>query len=187
MLSAADKVDNLTVAFALGERPTGSRDPYGLRRADRPVPPRGGGRARDRHPAAGRTRRRASEGAGRRAARGAGGHPRLRARAPGGTARCSSRVRAGGASRCCVGLGAVAQLAQTLAASATSDQFERAYIAYDRANRLAGRADGAAPSLDPKLATDEAELALIAALESASPRIEAAVQAREFEQALAAF
>ena len=60
-------------------------------------------------------------------------------------------------------LGAVAQLAQTLAASATSDQFERAYIAYDRTNRLAGRADGAAPSLDPKLATDEAELALIAA------------------------
>ena len=33
VLSAADKIDNLTVAFALGERPTGSRDPYGLRRA----------------------------------------------------------------------------------------------------------------------------------------------------------
>ena len=31
--SAADKVDNLTVAFALGQKPTGSRDPYGLRRA----------------------------------------------------------------------------------------------------------------------------------------------------------
>jgi glycyl-tRNA synthetase beta chain len=33
VVSAADKVDNLTVAFALGQRPTGSRDPYGLRRA----------------------------------------------------------------------------------------------------------------------------------------------------------
>ena len=33
MLSAADKLDTLTVAFALGHRPTGSRDPYGLRRA----------------------------------------------------------------------------------------------------------------------------------------------------------
>jgi glycyl-tRNA synthetase beta chain len=33
VLSAADKIDNLTVAFALGQRPTGSRDPYGLRRA----------------------------------------------------------------------------------------------------------------------------------------------------------
>jgi glycyl-tRNA synthetase beta chain len=33
VLSAADKIDNLTVGFALGQRPTGSRDPYGLRRA----------------------------------------------------------------------------------------------------------------------------------------------------------
>jgi len=33
VLAAADRIDNLTVAFALGERPTGSRDPYGLRRA----------------------------------------------------------------------------------------------------------------------------------------------------------
>src|SRR6185503_18077724 len=33
VLAAADRVDNLTTAFALGERPTGSRDPYGLRRA----------------------------------------------------------------------------------------------------------------------------------------------------------
>ena len=83
-------------------------------------------------------------------------------------------------------LGAVARLAQTLAASAASEQFERAYVAYDRANRLAGRADGAAPSLDPKLATDDAELALIEVLASTSPRIEAAVEARDFEQALAA-
>src|SRR6266498_3907241 len=33
LLSAADKIDNLTTAFALGHRPTGSRDPFGLRRA----------------------------------------------------------------------------------------------------------------------------------------------------------
>jgi glycyl-tRNA synthetase beta chain len=33
VLSAADKIDNLTVAFALGQKPSGSRDPYGLRRA----------------------------------------------------------------------------------------------------------------------------------------------------------
>ena len=32
-VAAADKLDNLTVAFALGERPTGSRDPFALRRA----------------------------------------------------------------------------------------------------------------------------------------------------------
>ncbi|HEY7380784.1 MAG TPA: glycine--tRNA ligase subunit beta [Gaiella sp.] len=33
VLSAADKLDTLTVAFGLGHRPTGSRDPYALRRA----------------------------------------------------------------------------------------------------------------------------------------------------------
>jgi glycyl-tRNA synthetase beta chain len=33
VLAAAEKIDNLTVAFALGQPPTGSRDPYGLRRA----------------------------------------------------------------------------------------------------------------------------------------------------------
>ena len=33
VLSAADKIDTLTVSFSLGHRPTGSRDPYGLRRA----------------------------------------------------------------------------------------------------------------------------------------------------------
>src|SRR5205085_4239249 len=33
ILSAADKIDTLDVSFGLGQRPTGSRDPYGLRRA----------------------------------------------------------------------------------------------------------------------------------------------------------
>lgn len=33
VLAVADKVDNLTVAFSLDQRPTGTRDPYGLRRA----------------------------------------------------------------------------------------------------------------------------------------------------------
>jgi glycyl-tRNA synthetase beta chain len=33
LLSAADKLDTLSVSFALGHKPSGSRDPYGLRRA----------------------------------------------------------------------------------------------------------------------------------------------------------
>ena len=33
VLAAADKLDTLTVSFSLGHRPSGSRDPYGLRRA----------------------------------------------------------------------------------------------------------------------------------------------------------
>lgn len=33
VLAAADKIDNLRVAFGLGKRPSGSRDPFGLRRS----------------------------------------------------------------------------------------------------------------------------------------------------------
>ena len=33
VLAVAERIDNLAVAFALGERPSGTRDPYGLRRA----------------------------------------------------------------------------------------------------------------------------------------------------------
>lgn len=33
VLAAADKIDTLNVSFSLGHRPTGSRDPFGLRRA----------------------------------------------------------------------------------------------------------------------------------------------------------
>jgi glycyl-tRNA synthetase beta chain len=33
LVAAADKLDNLRVAFELGKRPSGSRDPFGLRRA----------------------------------------------------------------------------------------------------------------------------------------------------------
>lgn len=33
VLAAAEKLDNLTVAFSLGRQPSGTRDPYGLRRA----------------------------------------------------------------------------------------------------------------------------------------------------------
>jgi glycyl-tRNA synthetase beta chain len=187
VLAAADKIDNLAVAFALGDRPTGSRDPYGLRRA-----------------AIGLCRL-AVEGGLEVDLRALVDHDLGLLREQGADLRDEASevvdfvlerleglldapvefvraARRGSASE----LGAVARLAQTLAASAASELFERAYVAYDRANRLAGRADGAAPSLDPKLATDDAELALIEVLASTSPRIEAAVEARDFEQALAA-
>jgi glycyl-tRNA synthetase beta chain len=83
-------------------------------------------------------------------------------------------------------LGSIAALAQALAAAASSDEFEQAYVAYDRANRLAGKADGAAPTLDTTLATDEAELALIKALAGVAPKVEGALEARDFAGALAA-
>ena len=187
VLAAAEKVDNLTVAFALGQRPTGSRDPYGLRRAAIGLCRIAveGGLQID----VGALVRRdlgllAEQGADLEddasdvadfvfeRLEGVLDVPVEFARA----------ARGGGLTE----LGAVADLARTLAAEAPSVEFERAYVAFDRSNRLAGRADGAASALDPALATDEAEVALIQALGSASPRIEAALGERDFRGALVA-
>jgi glycyl-tRNA synthetase beta chain len=187
VLSAADKIDNLTVAFALGQRPTGTRDPYGLRRAaiglcrlalegaleidvaalvarDRDLLVAQGCEVKDDPSAAADFVEERLEGL---------------LDAPVEFVRAA---RAGGVSE----LGAIARLAEALAAAESSEAFDRAYVAYDRANRLAGKADGAAPALEPSLATDEAELALIEALAGASPRIDAALEASDFEGALAA-
>jgi glycyl-tRNA synthetase beta chain len=187
VLAAADKVDNLTVAFALGQRPTGSRDPFGLRRAaiglcrlalegalelDLPALV-----VRDRDLLVAQSAELKDD--------------------PGDVADFVEErlealldvpvefvraARAGGVTE----LGAIGRLAETLARAAASEEFDRAYVAFDRANRLAGKANGAASALDPRLATDEAELALIDALAGASPRIEAALEARDFDGALAA-
>ena len=187
VLAAAEKIDNLTVSFALGQRPTGSRDPHGLRRA-----------------AIGLCRL-AFEGAleidvAALVQRDLGLLVQQDASVTDDPSDVADFVferleglvdvpvefvraaRAGGVSE----LGAVGELAATLAAEARSEDFERAYVAFDRSNRLAGRADGAAATLDAGLATDEAEKALIDALGSASPRIEAAVAERDFPAAIAA-
>ncbi len=188
VLAAAEKLDNLTVAFALGARPTGSRDPYGLRRA-----------------AIGLCRLAVEGGLEIEV-------PALVARdlaaltAQGAEVKDDPAdvwdfvlerleglldapvefVRAARASTAVRELGAVARLAEALAAAADTDAFERAYVAFDRSNRLGGRAEGAAATFDPKLATDEAEKALAETLGEAAPGIEAAVAAGEFEDALAA-
>jgi glycyl-tRNA synthetase beta chain len=187
VLAAADKVDNLTVAFALGQRPTGSRDPFGLRRA-----------------AIGLCRL-ALEGAlaldvGRLVAKAnqllveQGADVKedqsdavdfVEERLEGLLDVPVEFVRAARASGVSE-LGAIARLAETLSHASSTEEFDRAYVAFDRANRLAGKADGAASALDPRLATDEAEVALIEALGGASPKIEAALQAKDFDAALAA-
>jgi glycyl-tRNA synthetase beta chain len=187
VLAAAEKVDNLTVAFLLGQRPTGSRDPHGLRRA-----------------AIGLCRIAVERGLEIDVAALAQRDLRLFVEQevevtddPADVAdfvferlegildvpvEFVRAARAGGVRE----LGAVADLARTLAAEASSAEFERAYVAFDRSNRLAGRADGAAGALDPALATDEAEVALIEALGKASPRIDAAVAEHDFRAAIAA-
>jgi glycyl-tRNA synthetase beta chain len=187
VLAAAERIDNLTVNFALGQRPTGSRDPHALRRA-----------------AIGLCRL-AVEGAlavdvDALVARDLALLVEQQAEVTDDPADVSDFVferleglldvpvefvraaRRGAVSE----IGAVARLAETLAAEASSAAFDRAYVAFDRSNRLAGKADGAAGTFDAALATDEAEVALLEALGAASPRIEAAVSAEDFGGAIAA-
>jgi glycyl-tRNA synthetase beta chain len=187
VVAAADKIDNLTVAFALGQRPTGSRDPFGLRRAAIGLCRLALEGALELDVSALVTRAHAllvAQGADvKEDPADAAGFVEERLEGlldvPVEFVRAA---RASGVSE----LGAIARLAETLARAASTDDFARAYVAFDRANRLAGKADGAASALDPRLATDEAEVALIEALGGASPKIEAALQAKDFDAALAA-
>jgi glycyl-tRNA synthetase beta chain len=187
VLAAADKIDNLTVAFALGQRPTGSRDPYGLRRAAIGLCRLAleGGLGIDVGTLVDRDLALLVEQGAQVKESPAAAAAFVLERLEGLLDVPVEFVRAARASGVSE-LGAVARLAETLAEAAATDEFERAYVAYDRANSLAGRADGAAPSFDPALATDEAELALVEALVAASPRIEAALAERDFGAALAA-
>jgi glycyl-tRNA synthetase beta chain len=187
VLAAAEKLDNLTVAFALDQRPTGSRDPHGLRRAAIGLCRLAteGGLQIDVDALVRRDLALLVEQGAEVAGEVADVADFVLERLEGLLDVPVEFVRAARESAV-TELGAVARLAETLAGEATSEAFDRAFVAFDRANRLAGKADGAAPSLDPELATDEAELALIEVLGTASPRIEASVAEEDFEGALAA-
>ena len=187
VLAAAEKIDNLTVSFALGQRPTGSRDPRGLRRAAIGLCRLAveGGLEIDVAPLVSRDLSLLVQQDASVTDDPADVSDFVFERLEGVLDVPVEFVRAARAGVVSE-LGAVAELARTLAAEASSEKFERAYVAYDRSNRLAGRAEGAAATLDPGLATDEAETALIEGLESASPRIEAAVAERDFPTAIAA-
>ena len=162
VLSAADKIDTLNVSFELGHRPTGSRDPYGLRRA--------------------------AIGLGRLATEGNLSIPRalmegevaefVEERFEGLLDAPVEYVRA--ARRASVrDLGGVARLAQALTAL-PDERFGPIHTAYTRASRLAEKEEGAAPSLDPALLLDEAEIEVAQALERVDPQIAAALDAGDF-------
>jgi glycyl-tRNA synthetase beta chain len=187
VLAAAEKLDNLTVAFALDQRPTGSRDPYGLRRAAIGLCRLAveAGLEIDVPALVERDRELLSAQGAEIASDPADVWDFVLERLEGLLDAPVEFVRAARAAAV-TELGAVARLARALAAAAESETFDRAYVAFDRSNRLAGRADGAAKALDPKLATDPAETALVEALAAAAPRIEAAVDAGDFDAALAA-
>ncbi|MGH3023003.1 MAG: glycine--tRNA ligase subunit beta [Gaiellaceae bacterium] len=185
VLAAAERIDNLTVAFALGQHPTGSRDPHGLRRAAIGLCRLAveGALALDVRPLVARDLTLLVEQGAEVTDDPTDVADFVLERLEGlldVPVEFVRAARAGAVSE----LGAVARLAETLATEASSDEFERAYVAYDRSNRLAGKADGAAASLEPALATDDAELALIDALGIASPRIDAALTERDFTGAI---
>jgi len=148
VLAAADKLDTLRVAFELGHRPSGSRDPYGLRRAAIGVV------------------RLALEG----------GLTIERELLPEEVLEFVEErleslldvpveyVRAARASSVS-DLGGVARRAEELYAERETPEFEGVYTAYDRAHRLAGKAqEAAAAELDRGLLGEDAEKALAEAL-----------------------
>jgi tetrameric-type glycyl-tRNA synthetase beta subunit len=152
VLAAADKLDTLVISFSLGHKPTGSRDPYGLRRA--------------------------AIGLCRLAVEGGLTIPRelmpeevrefVEERLEGLVDAPVEYVRAARASAV-RDLGSVARLAETLYAERETPAFEGVYTAYDRANRLAGRAaEEAAPALERSLLREDAERALAEGLASVS-------------------
>jgi glycyl-tRNA synthetase beta chain len=167
VLAAADRIDTLTVSFELGHRPTGSRDPYGLRRA--------------------------AIGVCRLATEGGLTIPRelltddvgefVEERfeqlldAPVEFVRAA---RAAGVRD----VGSVARLAQALAAL-PDERLEPIHTAYIRASRLAEKEEAAA-KLDPSLLAEPAEQEVAKTLAEVEPEIAAALETGDFEAAVEA-
>jgi glycyl-tRNA synthetase beta chain len=168
VLAAADKIDTLTVSFALGHKPTGSRDPFGLRRA--------------------------AIGLCRLATEGGLVVPRELLRDEVGEF-VEERfegllgdvpvefVRAARAATV-LDLGSVARLAQALAAL-PDERLEPIHTAYIRASRL-GEREKAAARLEPKLFAELAEKDVAETLAEVEPEIAAALETADFETAVEA-
>ena len=160
-LAAADKLDTLNVVFGLGKRPTGSRDPFGLRRA--------------------------AIGLCRLAVEGEVVVPRelltgevrdfVEERLEGLLDVPVQFVRAARASAA-TDLAGVARQARMLARAERTEEFEAVLTAFERAHRLAGRAEAeAAPAVDPGLLEDGAERDLAEALGGASIEVDDGLEA----------
>ena len=168
VLAAADKIDTLSVSFSLGHKPTGSRDPYGLRRA--------------------------AIGLCRLATEGALTIPRellpddlaefveerFEGLLPEVPVEFVRAARAADVRH----LGSVARLAQALAAL-PDERLEPIHTAYIRASRL-GEKEQAAAKLDPKLLTEEAEKDVAKQLAEVEPELTAALETEDFAAAVEA-
>ncbi len=168
VLSAADKIDTLNISFGLGQRPTGSRDPYGLRRA-----------------AIGLCRL-ATEGRlviPRELLEGEVGEF-VEERFEGLLDAPVEQVRA--ARRASLrDLGGVARLAEALA-GLPEERFGPIHTAYVRASRLAEKEEGAASVLETALLVEPAEVEVARGLERIDPQIAAALDAGDFAAAVEA-
>jgi glycyl-tRNA synthetase beta chain len=148
VLAAADKLDTLRVAFELGHKPSGSRDPYGLRRGAIGLVRLAleGGLTIERELQPEDVREFVEE--------------RLESLLDVPV----EYVRAARASTAS-DLGGVARRAEELYGERESPEFKGVYTAYDRAHRLAGKAqEEAAAQLDRDLLVEDAEKALAEAL-----------------------
>src|SRR5262249_39707419 len=164
VLAAADRIDTLTVSFALGHRPTGSRDPYGLRRAAIGLcrlATEGGFRI-DRDLLPDDVREFVEE--------------RFESLldVPVEAVRAAVRAPVGD-------LGSVAALA-TFLGTLDDAHLEPAHTAFTRVQRIAGKAEPGA--VDPGLLGEPAERALAEAGERAQARRAAAPAERRYEDAL---
>ena len=168
VLAAADKIDALTVSFALGHKPTGSRDPFGLRRA--------------------------AIGLGRLATEGGLTIPRellpekvgefVEERLEGLLGEVPVEFVRAARAATVRDLGSVARLAQALAAL-PDERLEPIHTAYIRASRL-GEKEKAAEKLVPELLAEPAEQEVAKALQLVEPDIASALETADFGAAVEA-
>jgi glycyl-tRNA synthetase beta chain len=188
VLAVVEKIDTLAVAFSLGERSSGTRDPYGLRRAaiglcrlatsaSFPVDVRA--LVRLAH------RLLVDQGAKVSAEPPDDVHDFVAERLEGLLKVPVEFVRAARGSSL-TQLGQLAALAVALS-QLPERQLDAVHTVYTRTDRLAGRsAEQAAASLEPGLLVEPAEREVVAALDRVAPRIDASIADGDFDGALAA-
>jgi glycyl-tRNA synthetase beta chain len=188
VLAAAERIDNLTVAFALGERPSGTRDPYGLRRAAIGLCRLAleSSLAIDVKALVGAAHRLLVEqGAAVSAETPDDVHDFVAERLEGlldVPVEFTRAARGSGLTQ----LGQLAQLAVALA-ELPEAKLDAVHTVYTRAARLGGKeAMQAAGMLDTALLVEDAEREVVAAVDRVSPEIEAAVGEGAFDAALSA-
>lgn len=189
VLAAAEKIDNLSVAFALGQHPTGSRDPYGLRRAAIGLcrlATEGGLRFEVRELVDVAFRTLVEQGAEvGDTSPAAAVEDFVLERLEGLLDVPVEYVRAARLATAVHDVGVTARLAEALSALDVA-RLDRAHTPYTRAHRLAGKDGVGLPELDPTLFDDHAERDVAETVQRVEPQIAEALAAGDVDRALAA-